>query len=299
MKNKIRLFILAFIPCSLFFIPGCNPDAPWSTKNVTVYMKATAISAGYAEFSFSTDKEAYYFIDCVPAREDGDPHTHSKQFMMLALDSAYTAYINWRNWLLKQGEFNIASFSSHMLQYGAVNHFFTNLKPKTDYWVYAFVVDPDKLQPVGKLFLQTITTPDTSIVDVHFEYRVRGYWDYIYPLNPDGKINNRYPYLAATEDSAYLADEVGQSPEEYFSELFEILAERNYSSDIRYGVQVVQNDGWDSYVLFLPGHTYYTAIAGFDGVVSGGVIYKFTWTGEEYEAYFRDEDSIVSYGENE
>ena len=47
------------------------------------------------------------------------------------------------------------------------------------------------------------------------------------------------------------------------------------------------------------GHTYYTAIAGCDGVVDGGVIYKFRWTGEDFETYFKDEDSIVSYGENE
>ena len=136
-------------------------------------------------------------------------------------------------------------------------------------------------------------------MDVHFEYRIRGYWDYIYPLNPDGKINNRYPYLAATRDSTFLADVVEQSPEEYFSDLFDFLAEMNYVKDIRYGVQVVLNDGVDSDVRFEQGHTYYTAIAGFDGVVGGGVIYKFTWLGEEYEAYLKDEDNIVTYGEDE
>ena len=64
-------------------------------------------------------------------------------------------------------------------------------------------------------------------------------------------------------------------------------------------MQVVLNDGVDSDVLFEQGHTYYTAIAGFDGVVGGGVIYKFTWLGEEYEAYLKDEDNIVTYGEDE
>ena len=297
-RMKVKGISVLCILYSVFFA-SCNPDAPWTTQDVTVRMHAKAVSAGYAEVSFSTDKDAYYFIDCVPVREGENPLDHPKQFMMLALDSAYTAYIEWRNWLLKSGEFNIAPFSSHMLQYGAVNHFFTNLKPETDYWVYAFVVDPQKQVPVGKLYLETITTPDHSIMDVHFDYRVRGQWDYIYPLNPDGKINNSYPYLAATRDSVYLADEAQQSPEEYFSDLFDFLAEMNYVKDIRYGVQVVLNDGVDSDVLFELGHTYYTAIAGFDGVVGGGVIYKFTWLGEDYEAYFTNEDNIVTYGEDE
>lgn len=280
-------------------LSSCNPDAPWTTQNVSVRMHARVVSAGYAEVSFSTDRDAYYFIDCVPVREGENPLEHPKQFMMLALDSAYTAYIEWRNWLLKEGEFNIAPFSSHMLQYGAVDRFFTNLKPETDYWVYAFVVNPEKLEPVGKLYLETITTTDHSIMDVHFEYRVRGLWDYIYPLNPDKNINNSYPYLAATQDSAYLTDVEKQSPEEYFSSLFDMLAKAGAVSDIRYGVQAVQNDGINSFVLFEQGHTYYTAIAGFDGVVGGGVIYKFTWTGEDFEAYFTDEDNIVTYGKDE
>lgn len=294
---RIKSSIVLLLAILLLF--SCNPDAPWTTQNVTVCMHAKAVSAGYAEVSFSTDKDAYYFIDCVPVREGENPLDHPKQFMMLALDSAYTAYIEWRNWLLKSGEFNIAPFSSHMLQYGAVNHFFTNLKPETDYWVYAFVVNPEKMAPVGKLYLETITTPDHSIMDVHFDYRVRGQWDYIYPLNPDDGINNSYPYLAATQDSAYLADVEKQSPEEYFSYLFDLLAVTGAVSDIRYGVQAVQNDGINSYVCFELGHTYYTAIAGFDGVVGGGVIYKFTWLGEEYEAYFTNEDNIVTYGEDE
>lgn len=301
MRIKFKISNLKSQIALLFIImlSSCNPDAPWTTQNVSVRMHTRVVSAGYAEVSFSTDRDAYYFIDCVPVREGENPLEHPKQFMMLALDSAYTAYIEWRNWLLKEGEFNIAPFSSHMLQYGAVDRFFTNLKPETDYWVYAFVVNPEKLEPVGKLYLETITTTDHSIMDVHFEYRVRGLWDYIYPLNPDKNINNSYPYLAATQDSAYLTDVEKQSPEEYFSSLFDMLAKAGAVSDIRYGVQAVQNDGINSFVLFEQGHTYYTAIAGFDGVVGGGVIYKFTWTGEDFEAYFTDEDNIVTYGKDE
>lgn len=299
MKTKWAKWILAILPCILLLAPSCNPNAEWTTKDVVISMKAQTVSAGYIEYNFSPNKDAYYFIACEPVRAGEDPLAHPKQFMMLALDSANTAYINWRNGLLKEGEFNIAPFASHMLQYGVTSHFFTNLRPNTDYWIYAFVVNPDKLEPAGKLYLETVTTKLVSVMDVHFEYRVRGYWDYIYPLNPDGKINNRFPYLAATQDSAYLTDYEGQTPEVYFSELFEVYAELNKHEDIRYGVQVVENNGIDANVCFIEGHTYYTAIAAFDGVLGNNVIYKFTWTGEEYEAYFRDEDSIVSDGEDD
>ena len=86
MRNS-WLIVLTLV---MVLLGSCNPDAPWTTKDVVVTMKATTISSGYAEFEFSTDKEAYYFIDCVPAREDVNPLDYPKQFMMLALDSANT-----------------------------------------------------------------------------------------------------------------------------------------------------------------------------------------------------------------
>ena len=293
-------FRIAFFGLLTLLAAACNPNAPWVTDNVNIYMSCRTTSAGFLEYHFETSRDAYYFIACEPARAGEDPQAHPKQFMMLALDSANVEYIKWRNWLLKQGEFNIAPFASHVLQYGAIDHFFTNLEPNTNYWIYAFVVNPETLKPAGKLYLETVITSDTSVLNIRFEYRVRGYWDYIYPLNAsDGKINSHFPYLAATEDSAYIHDSDGRTPEEYFSDLFDVYAESNSPEHIRYGVQVVENDGVDSDVFFEVGHTYYTAIAAFDGRVGNSVIYKFTWEGEEYEAYFRDEDSIVSDGEDD
>ena len=299
-RLKVKgLFYLLSILIFQFSFSSCNPEAKWETENVEIKIQVQTVSAAFIRCSFSTNKEAYYLIACEPAKKDLDPMSYQKQFMTLALDSANVEYLSWRHEQLLDGEFNIAPFASHMLQYGVTSHFFTNLRPNTDYWIYAFVVNPDKLEPAGKLFLETVTTKLVSVMDVHFEYRVRGYWDYIYPLNPDGKINNRFPYLTATQDSAYLTDYEGQTPEVYFSELFYAYAEFNRHEDIRYGVQVVENNGIDANVCFIEGHTYYTAIAAFDGVLGNNVIYKFTWTGEEYEAYFRDEDSIVSDGEDD
>ena len=283
-----------------FLTLACNPDASWTTKDVSIQISPYTVSAGYVECAFSPDKDAYYLVACEPARKGVNPMDNQKQFMTLAMDSAYTEYIQWRYDLLKDGEFSIAPFASHCLQYGKIDKFFTNLEPGTDYWIYAFVVDPDKIQPAGKLFLQTVTTKATSVVDVHFDYRVRGYWDYIYPLNPDGKIVNKFPYLASTVDSATLTDIWGGiSPEDYFNDLFITISESHDESSIHYGVTVVKNDSSGTSIPFEVNHTYYTAIVSYDGFMGNNVIYRFHWTGADYEAYFTDEDNIAIYREDE
>ena len=290
-----RLWVMGLLA---LLVLACNPEAKWATDDVAITITPYTISAGYIECSFATDKEAYYLIDCVPAEAGYDPTKpeNQKQFMMLALDSAYVGYLDWRYNLLKSGEFNIAPFASHSLQYGNIDHFFTNLDTLTNYWIFAFVVNPETMKPAGKLYLKQVTTRATSAMDVHFEYRVRGYWDYIYPLNPDGKINNHFPYLASTCDSAWLE---GMAPEDYFETLFMGYSALDLKNVIRYGTNVVYNDGLNSDAEFEQGHTYYTAIVSYDGFMGNNVIYKFTWTGPEYEAYFKNEDSIASDGEDD
>lgn len=290
----LTVFVMAII------LSSCNPEAPWVVDGVEIKMSAQTVSAGFIEYSFQPNNDAYYLISCMQVTEDMDPYNQPKQFMMLALDSANTDYIQWRYGLLKEGEFNIAPFASHCLQYGPITHFFTNLIPDTEYWVFAFVVNPETLKPVGKLFLETIKTTKKSIMDVHFEYRVRGLWDFICPLNQDNKINSRFPYLASTVDSATLVDVWGGiSPEDYFTQLFRTIADSKDESAIHYGVTVVKNDGSGTSIPFEVGHSYYTAIVSYDGFMGINFIYHFTWTGEDFEAYFTDEDNIATYRKNE
>lgn len=290
MNRLSALCHCSFILLAVLFC-SCNPEAKWETNDVIITMSPHTVSAAYIECSFSTNKDAYYMVACIPVEEGYNPLDHQKQFMTLALDSANMEYINWRYHLLKEGVSPIAPFASHALQYGNVDHFFTNLTPNTDYWVFAFVVNPETLKPVGKLYLQTLTTAETSIVDVHFEYRVRGFWDYIYPLDVSGvNINTSYPYVAATRDSLDIAAE-GITPEEYFTNWVLDIIKYDLTNNLRYGVQVTENDGVDSYLRFEAGHTYYTAITGFDGECSDNVIYKFTWTGETYDHYFQPNEA--------
>lgn len=293
MKKWTVLCCLVLCPLSLLLTPSCSPEAPWSTKNVEITMEIVNVSAGFAECDFSTNKEAYYLINIEPARPGYDPMSHQKQFMMLVLDSVNLEYLTWRNDLLKSGEINIAPFASHSLHYGSVNHFFTGLLPDTEYWVYAFVVDPEKLQPSGKLYLQTIKTTSESIMDVHFDYRIKGRWDYIYPVDSIGGIVTRFPYIAITYDSTEL-QKTDDEAIGYFIYWVYDQFDNPELAKVLYGVKATENDGWNG-AWFEEDHTYYTVLAGYDGIFEQLTVYKFKWTGDSCELYFQDTDSANIY----
>lgn len=293
-KSKNLYFFIALWLVSMpAVLPSCTPDAQWETEDVAIEMVLKTVSAGFIECSFSTSKEAYYMVAIQPAEKGYDPMGNQKQFMQLALDSANIDYLNWRYRELKNGEFNIASFASHSLQYGETGRFFTNLTPDTEYWIYAFVVNPETLKPTSRLLLKTVRTTSESVCNVHFEYRVRGLWDYIYPIDDFGRINDHFPYMAATRDSAFITDQFKETPEEFFTELFSIYSQYNIDEVVLYGVHVTKNDGQNSDEYFEAGHTYYTAIVSYDGFMGNNVLYKFRWTGEDCELYMTEEDSIV------
>lgn len=296
---------IVFSLCSLFLVlystllTSCNPEAKWETENVEVSMDIKTISAGFIEASFSTNKDAYYLIAIQEPWENFDPMTNQKAFMQLALDSAYADYLKWRNEHYRNQETVVAPFSSHSLQYGAINHFFTGLWGNHDYWLYSFAVNPQTMTPVGKLNLVKINTEPKSIVNIRFDYRVRGAWDYIYPIDSLENINTRFPYLAMTIDSVELADSIAKSlllynPCHYFH-LWQLKSYLiPYQQPVKYGVHAVENKYGQSSCDFEEGHTYYTAIAGYDFEISQLAVYKFTWN-QNLTFYFHDTDTTNRY----
>ena len=128
MNKTCHILIFHITILALLALVACNPEAKWTEDKVDITMDIETISAGFIECSFSTTKDAYYLVSIQPTTNEYNPMERQKQFMTLALDSAHLQYINWREWLLKEGEFNIAPESSHVLQYGAIDHFFTNPK---------------------------------------------------------------------------------------------------------------------------------------------------------------------------
>ncbi|MBR1877974.1 MAG: hypothetical protein IJ814_03090 [Paludibacteraceae bacterium] len=288
-----RLFIAVLCPCSLLLAPSCNPEPTWETKDVEVRMDIKNISAGFVECEFSTNKDAYYLTAICQPWTDFNPMANQKQFMQLALDSAYAEYLFWRNDLLRSKEQNVAPFSSHSLQYGLQHHFFTGLLPEEDYWVFCFPVDPVAMKPAGQLKLIPVRTLTDSKMDIHFEYRIKGAWDYVYPVDSTGRINEHFPYIVTTRDSLTLAADSCFSIEEVALYFVLWSTERFLTpelADVHYGVYAVNNDGLQSSEVFQEGHTYYTALSGYDGSFKQTTIYRFVWTGDSCNYYFHDTD---------
>ena len=238
-------------------------------------------------------KLASLLISIQPTQEGIDPQKIAKTFMLLSLDSAYVDYLYWRNKQLQQHIPFVADFSSHSLQYGDITHFFTLLQPNTEYWVYAFVVDPNTNKPAGKLFVETITTDSVSRIPLQFEYRIRGYWDYIYPVDSTGEIVSTIPWVCETIDSISIREGGWRVPGEYFFSRFKDVYYEDYDR-ILYGIYAHNNDGvgdGTSSTHFQEGVTYYTGMAALDAPLVFPLprniynIYRFTWQGDSTNLY--------------
>ena len=298
MKRRFALMTgIALIAAS------CNPDANYEVDGVQLSMKVEQVSCGFCEVRFDTDRDAYYYISAEKVREGIDPFEIESQFKTLALDYAYKEYINWRFELLYNGEPHIAEFSSHSLQYGEQDYFFTNLEPDTDYWIFAFVVDPKTNSPAGELILQTIHTDKSSRIKIDFKYRINGTWDFVYPLGENGELNYFLPWVGETADSLKLRDLQVTAPGHYFIDRFETLRETG-QANIFYGMYAHNNDGQGdgtSQTLFEEGHIYYTAIASFDGplILEGEFknyhIYKFKWTPDLQLVFTKEDDTLGAW----
>lgn len=297
-RQSRMLLAMALIGGGLLGFSACNPDVVSHSQNVVINIDVEKVSAGFAQVRFSTNKEAFYLISIQPTQEGINPQKIAKTFMLLSLDSAYADYLYWRNKQLQQLTPFVADFSSHSLQYGNIEHFFTLLQPNTEYWIYAFVVDANTNKPAGKLFLETITTDTTSSIPVHFEYRVDGHWDYVYPKDSAGEIISTIPWVGETMDSIHIREEGWRVPGEYFFNRFKNVYHEDYER-ILYGIYAHENNGESdgtSTTRFEVGKTYYTAMAALDAPLVFPLpeniynVYRFTWQGDTTNLYFTPED---------
>lgn len=291
----------------VFALSSCNPEAKAvSGMKVQIEINPFVMSSGFIRVAFVPNKEAYYHVGIVPVEEAPDTTKSSsvKGFMSLMLDRAYADYLYWRSDLLYDGVSPVAEFPTHSLQYGQVTRNFTLLEPGKDYMVFAFAVDAQTNKPDGRLFTSYVSTSITSeYEDLYFEYRVRGYWDYIYPLffsqmGMGEQIVNYVPWVGATADSVDLVTNGYDGPQAYFLDLFGGYQFFHDDSNIHFGIYAHNNNGLgdgSSYTLFEEGHTYYTGLSLMDGYLSKEalVIYKFHWKNEKIQLLF-DKDDVLT-----
>lgn len=311
--NKISIVVVGLVLSALALgLGSCKPEAPYKTKDVTIKFEVETLSAGFCEVKMGTyDKrgkrvrDAYYYAVMIEAREGVNLDKDYKNVCDILLDSVYMEYIQWRHGVLMSLTPFVADFASHSLYYDQTEEVFTFLKPDTDYWLLGFVVDPERNQPVGKLFWQTVHTKAKSTISVNFDIRVSGYWTYYYPNDSATGITlNNFPYLACTMDSLdlikRLGDTLGMNKPAFFflDSMKRVTASYDYkNTPVLYGISVFNNVDDDTEVEFLPGHTYYTAIAGFDGDFNQNHrnLVKFRWEGESSKYLLRQSDGIGFY----
>lgn len=287
-KQFLNIILLGLV------LVACSPEPPYELDAETkIQIDLHQVSAGFIEVEFTPDRQVYYLAAIDKVIPGVNPADYAGQFMQLALDSAYKEFINWRYELLLKAVpvHQIANFKDHALQYGNTNYFAPYLEPDTDYWLYAFVVNPETNKAVSDLFLKTIHTKAKSEIPCKFRYRIKDTWDYIYPIDTiTGQTISNFPYAASTMDSVALAQYIAAHPDlmpptpaGFFTDsLHRQIQNRSESSRVLYGVYAHNNNGYGdgtSSTCFEDGVTYYSAFAGVDGGLVEGQngIYKFTW----------------------
>ena len=302
--------MMSIAAAAVLSLSSCNPEAKAeSGMDINITIEPYIVSSGFVQMAFNTNKEAYYHVGIVPVSEAPDTASRAsiRAFMNLKLDEAYTQYIQWRHALLEEGVPYIAEFPTHSLQYGHNELNFNYLDRGTDYMVYAFVVDAKTNKPDGRLFTYFLTTMEETPFEVlDFEYRVRGEWDYVYPVyyyeweaESYSEIIDFVPWVGATIDSLQMHETTFSTVPDYFWHLFGSYVDNKMVDKIHFGIYAHDNNGYGdgtSNTIFEEGHTYYTAVALMDGYMTEKAfyIYKFHWEGQETQLYFKKEDAMLT-----
>ena len=295
---------IIIIVVTMMILSSCDPEAK-AVSGLDVKIKVTEqfVSSGYVQYNFSTNREAYYHIGIVPVDQAPDTSNQAnvKNFMTLMLDRQYADYLYWRADLLEKGTPYVADFAHHSLQYGEVEKYFNFLDPDTDYMVFAFVVDAKTNKPDGRLFTRYVHTETTSSFEnnMQFEYRIQGYWNYVYPvLSTTNEIISWVPWVGDVVDSASLAAVAEfATPDAYFRYVFSSINEFEASDFVHLGIYVNKHEPDDDYdTYFQTGQTYYTGLALMDGYLSKNpiTIYKFRWDGTDTRLSFKPADRLTT-----
>ena len=293
-KSYVILYLASLL--TVLCLTSCDPDAKYYTKKVSIKIEQKRKSLSYVEAEFTTNKEAYYYMNILP-----DSNTEyvnlmrkkPKQFMSLMIDSAYVEYVEWRYSFLKSGVTTVADFASHSLRYGPVKKFFQNLKEESKYHLFAFAVDPSSNKPIGDLYTLEVETLTHQAVNIHFNARVSGNWFYIYPLDEKNSVIDYSPYVWSYIDEEFFEEKYKKNPEAFLRFLLYGDEEEGYvdiTADISSMGIDVDNDN-DSQVLE-PGMTCYIIIASLDGGINKITEYKFVYNGPQTEfelIYGRDD----------
>jgi len=312
-SKHIIKFAAACLAVVLPLLESCNYNdkAVAYDKDIDLDMQIKQYSTGFAEVSVQASKEAYYYITCQEVTADSYPLLTSfggddmivdvklssnlqKGLITQLLAREKEQYNAWYDSISQTTE-HVTDFASYILHYTMGNHYFYHLKPNTLYWLYSFPINPQTFNPIGDLFIKTFRTRTESLYsNIRFNYRVKGYWDYCYPIDPEtGMVVSSVPWVAHTVCVDTVDKTVYPTPAQYFDQVYSNLGE---DVVIRRGIYTHLNDGTGdgtSSTEFESGKTYATAFSIYDGERSRTAydIYEFTWQGPDTELFFTDQDN--------
>ena len=231
--KRIALVLAAL----LLLLTGCKTESKYHLLGVKFEIEISNVTKGYIHAYFYPSTVAYYVTGCMPVNDNYDPINKADQFMTLMVDSLYIDYLDWRYDYLKNQEDYIADFASHSLQYGDSERYFQDLQPDTDYWVYAFVVDPGTKEPFDQLWLTTARTDSLAAFHAWFDTRVQGSYFYIYPkesADSTAGILENIPYTGGIIDALDLVEDF-PLPLDFEGKL-DKYSERAYNLAVDYGI---------------------------------------------------------------
>ena len=274
--KRIALVLAAL----LLLLAGCKTESKYHLLGVKFEIEIATVTKGYVHAYFYPSTVAYYVTGCMPVNDWYDPVNKPDQFMTLMVDSLYVEYLDWRYDYLKNQEDYIADFASHSLQYGDSERYFQDLQPDTDYWVYAFVVDPGTKEPFDQLWLTTVRTDSLSAYRAWFDTRVQGSYFYMYPREAeDGAILETVPYTGGIVDALDLVEDIPWpldiegKLDKYSERAYELAVDYGILDDITYtGVKQINYAG-----RFKSGHIYYIIIGELQGGIVNRAYYRFSY----------------------
>lgn len=280
----------------LLIAAGCTTKSKYHLFGVKFDIDVNEVTRGYIHVNFRPSTVAHYVTGCMKVNDDYDPVEKSEQFMTLMVDSLYQDYLKWRYDYLKNQIDYIADFASHSLQYGDSEKYFQDLEPDTDYWVYAFVVDPYSKEPFDDLWLLTVHTDSLAAYRAWFDTRFQGNYLYLYPREYEGgPILEDIPYTAAILDSLEVMYSYTDPGEPFIDKLnaysdhvFEVAKKFDILETFSYtGVRQVEfGNSWAS------GNSYYIFMAEIQGDLCNRAYYRFVYDpskhAQEVTPYWRD-----------
>lgn len=156
-----RILYTIVFACALV---ACNIEAPYITEAKGIEFEATEVMGTQMTVNCKPeDDRSYYYFSIMEYADYVNLNMTDAHFMTITLDSLYREYLDWRYAYLYNNEEYIMSFRNHSFHYGNSSRFFINLKPKTDYLIYGFTINPEDIQsPIGKLYTKRVQTTEVN-----------------------------------------------------------------------------------------------------------------------------------------